>query len=136
MAKTEIHRAIVQAHVWDMSSGRYVATDNVVETDIANLEGIDINIKRSSNRFLKGPIPWNWIIRASRLPGRALTLGLCLWRLEGATRKAAIPLSNSELEPFGIDRAAKSRGLAELEQAGLIKVARRRGRWPIVTLLK
>ncbi len=136
MAKTKIHRAIVQAHVWDKSSGRYVATDNVVETDIANLEGLDISIKRSNNRFLKGPIPWDWIIRASRLRGRALTLGLCLWRLEGATRKTAVPLGNAELQPFGIDRAAKSRGLAELEQAGLIKVTRQRGRWPIVTLLK
>jgi hypothetical protein len=129
------HPVIVQAHAWDRHLGRYVATDQIAESDVAALEHVEIELAGKSNRFLKGPIPWNWIIRASRLPGQALVLGLCLWRLKGATRKDTVMLSNTELEPFGIDRAAKSRGLAALEKEGLIKVDHKPGRWSNITLL-
>jgi hypothetical protein len=125
----------IQAHGWDRKSGRYIATDQVVETDVGALERVKIKPVRNTNRFLKGPIPWDWIIRASELPGKALLLGLCLWRLKGATRSDTVALSNTELEPFGIDRAAKSRGLSALERAGLIKVDRKPGRWSNITLL-
>jgi DNA-binding transcriptional ArsR family regulator len=47
----------------------------------------------------------------------------------------AVTLGNLELAPFGIDRAAKSRALTALEDAGLIAVERKVGRLPIVTLL-
>lgn len=53
----------------------------------------------------------------------------------GATGHNTVWLGNSELQPFGIDRAAKSRGLAALEMAGLISVNRKTGRRPIVTVL-
>jgi hypothetical protein len=106
-----------------------------VETDVMKLERATIEPVHNSKRFLKGPIPWNWIIRASALPGKAHVIGLCLWRLKGAMRSDTVALSNSELAPFGIDRAAKSRGLAELEKAGLIKVNHNPGRWSDITLL-
>jgi DNA-binding transcriptional ArsR family regulator len=91
--------------------------------------------ERRTGRFLKGPIPWDWVIAAAQLPGKALAIGLCLWRLSGAKKSTSVVLSNSELAPFGIDRPAKSRALAALEKAGLIEVARKPGRWPTVTLL-
>jgi hypothetical protein len=125
----------LQAYAWDRRSGTYVATDEFVETHAAAPENVKAKLGHNSKRFLKGPIPWNWVIRASELPGKALVLGLCLWRLKGATRKDTVLLSNTELEPFGIDRAAKSRGLAALEKAGLIKLDRKRGRWANITLL-
>jgi len=64
-----------------------------------------------------------------------LEIGLCLWRLHGVRKKSSITLGNRELEPFGINRAAKSRGLAALEKAGLIAVNRKPGRWSAITLL-
>ena len=125
--------AAVQRHLWDRERGTYVPVDDLVETEAERSE-----IKKfgggKKRRFLKGPVPWDWIWRASQLPGKALVIGLCIWRLSGATGKRAVPLSNSELRPFGIDRAAKSRGLAALEKAGLIAVSRSRGRWPLITL--
>jgi hypothetical protein len=130
-----MHPVTAQRHVWNPRSGTYVATDQFVETDTAASEHVKTKLAHNSNRFLKGPIPWNWIIRASELPGQALVLGLCVWRLKGATRKDTVALSNTELAPFGIDRAAKSRGLAVLEKAGLIKVDRSPGRWSMITLL-
>ena len=68
------------------------------------------------------------------LPGQALSVGLCLWRLAGAMGSRSVMLGNAELEPFGIDRATKCRALATLERAGLITVAREPGRFPTVTL--
>jgi DNA-binding transcriptional ArsR family regulator len=91
-------------------------------------------MRHHRSRFLKGPVPWDWIIRASELPGRALIVGLCLWRLSGAVGNRTVTFGNAELQPFGIDRAAKSRALAVLESAGLVTVERKRGRLPIVTL--
>jgi hypothetical protein len=89
---------------------------------------------RERARFLKGPIPWEWVIAAAALPGRALEVGLCLWRLAGATRSATVTFGNADLVAFGIDRAAKSRALAALEEANLIGVEREPGRFPVVTL--
>jgi DNA-binding transcriptional ArsR family regulator len=130
MARGETDPAVEQRHVWDKSSGSFVAMHGLAD------ESRKVGKTRSgAKQFLKGPVPWAWIVRASQLPGKALVIGLCLWRLKGTTGKSSIPLSNSELRPFGIDRAAKSRGLAALEKAGLITVNRKQGRWPIVTLL-
>src|SRR5262249_46413977 len=130
-----MHPFEIQAHTWDGHSGKFVAKDQFVEADAGESEGVKNHLAPNGNRFLKGRIPWSWIVRASRLPGQALLLGLCLWRLKGATRKDTVALGNAELRPFGIDRAAKSRGLAELEKAGLIKVDRKPGRWSDMTLL-
>jgi DNA-binding transcriptional ArsR family regulator len=129
MARAKAHQIEEREYFWDKRSGSFIAKDGLAAATS------NAGKPRTADRFLKGPVPWKWVIRASGLPGKALIIGLCLWRLKGATRKAAIPLSNSELEPFGIDRAAKSRGLAALEKAGLISVERKRSRWPVVTLL-
>jgi DNA-binding transcriptional ArsR family regulator len=120
-----------QRFAWDPKAGAYVPTDTMTN----NIER-PVRPTISRSKFLKGPVPWAWLITASQLKGRALEVGLCLWRLKGATHKDSILLSNSELEPFGIDRAAKSRALSALEKAGLIAVARTRGRWPTVTVLE
>ena len=33
---------------------------------------------RRADRFLKGPVPWPWLVRAMGLPGKALAVGLML----------------------------------------------------------
>jgi hypothetical protein len=35
---------------------------------------------RRAERFLRGPVPWPWLVRAMALPGKALAVGLILWR--------------------------------------------------------
>ena len=87
-------------------------------------------------RFLKGPIPWEWIEAAATLPGKALEVGLCLWRLSGAMKSNTVRLGNREVERLGVNRFAKSRALAHLKRAGLIEVVSRPGRLPMVTIIK
>jgi DNA-binding transcriptional ArsR family regulator len=123
-----------QTFAWDKAVRQFVPTADRVGVDGVQRGPRDAETQRRRGRFLKGPVPWEWIVRASELPGKALIVGLSLWRLSGAIGKATVTLGNNELEPFGIDRAAKSRALTALEGAGLIMVERRRGRLPIVTI--
>ena len=86
-------------------------------------------------RFLKGPVPFPWLEAAARLPGKSLQTGIALWYAAGLARSASVPLSNISGVRFGLDRNAKYRALAWLEEAGLITVERKLGRAPVVTLL-
>ena len=65
---------------------------------------------------------------------KALGVGLCLWRLAGAMKSKTVKLSTSETESLGIDRHAKARALRQLENAGLVDVVHRQGRFPRVTI--
>jgi DNA-binding transcriptional ArsR family regulator len=90
---------------------------------------------REGERFLKGPIPWQWLCSASRLPGKALHVAIALWHLAGMTGSETVRLATSVLKPLGVSRYSGYRALRALEEAGLIAVTRRRGRNPIVRLL-
>ena len=83
-------------------------------------------------RFLKGPIPWLWIVAAMGLRGSALAVGVSLWLWSGIRRSRSFPISLSRLP---IPRAAASRGLRDLEQAALVRVRRRPGRRTVVTIV-
>jgi hypothetical protein len=88
-----------------------------------------------SNKFLKGPVPWEWISEAAKLPGKALHVGLALWRLKGAMKSDTVRLGNSEVAALGVDRNAKSRALKHLQERGLITVKQEPGKLPVVTLI-
>lgn len=89
-----------------------------------------------SRHFLKGPIPWEWIVRAISLPGRALPVALVIWLWAGMTKKRTVRLSLQYVFPsLRISRFAAYRALCRLEHAGLVRVRRRRGHAPIVTIV-
>jgi DNA-binding transcriptional ArsR family regulator len=84
---------------------------------------------------LRGPIPWNWLLKAAHLPGKSILVALAIWYLDGFKRTKAIELSQVPLESLGVTRQAAYRGLKALENAGLIKAERRSGRKTRVTIL-
>ena len=90
---------------------------------------------RKGEHFLKGPVPLPWLESAACLPGKSLHAGVALWYAAGLTRSPSVPLSNIAGDKFGLDRNAKYRALAWLEGAGLVRVERKLGRAPIVTIL-
>lgn len=89
----------------------------------------------SGEHFLKGPIPLAWLEVAAGLPGKSLHAGVALWYAAGRAKSASVLLSNIAGLHFSLDRNAKYRALAWLEEAGLIAVERKLGRAPVVTLL-
>ncbi len=91
---------------------------------------------KEGQRFLKGPVPWDWIIIASNLPGKALHVGIALWHLAGMKNTGEVKLSGKLQRKMGIQRATGYNALGALEKAGLVLVKRHKGRNPIVTILK
>ena len=86
-------------------------------------------------RPLYGPIPWAWWLPASRLPGKSLQVAAVCWLLAGWERSADFELALGDWAEFGLSRSSASRGLDELERAGLIAAVRRHGRTPMVSIL-
>jgi hypothetical protein len=86
-------------------------------------------------RFVRGPIPWDWICRAARLPGAALPVSVALWLLSGIRTTRTVSLGNAIVAELGVERHAKYRALARLEAAGLVFIERHPGRNPRVTLV-
>jgi len=105
------------------------------------MKGPTIDMKRlprhkPGEKFLKGPIPWDWLTHAAKLPGKALCVATALWFLAGVKGKRTVALSGIVLKDLGVKRNAAYRGLAALERAGLVSAIRHLGRSPIVTLLE
>ena len=90
---------------------------------------------RVSGFFLKGPVPLAWLASAAALRGRALAVGVLVWFMVGIKRATVVAIPGSWLAEFGVNRFAFYRGLAALERRGLVKVERRRGSMPRITLV-
>ena len=92
---------------------------------------------KSTSAFVRGPIPLEWLIRATSIPRRnALVVGLVLFYLAGLNKdRTGLVLSVRRCKPFGLERKSVQRGLADLEKLGLIRVSRLTGRSPRVDIL-
>lgn len=91
---------------------------------------------RSTDRFLQlSQVPLDWLQMASRLPGKALEVGLAIWALAIAVKTKTVMVTPTSVQGFGVDAGAKSRALSALAKAGLLTVESRKGRFPIVTLV-
>lgn len=90
---------------------------------------------RRGEWFVRGPLPWPWIVRAGSAPGKALLVGLAVWREAGRLNRRTVRLSLSALaRQVGTHRHTALRGLQALEAAGLVQTRRRPGRALEVTL--
>jgi hypothetical protein len=90
---------------------------------------------RPGEKFLKGPIPWNWLVQASRLRGKALHVAILLWREAFCAKVPTVPFRLSQARTMGMHSDTARRGLRTLETAGLVSVQRRTGRCSQVTIL-
>ena len=91
--------------------------------------------KLQTERFLKGPINMNWLVRAARLGRSALVTGLVLWHYDGMRHGRTFKIGISEAAKlFTVSRRTALRGIKRLEAANLIFVLREPGRKLIVTM--
>jgi hypothetical protein len=84
--------------------------------------------------YLLGPIRIRDIEDAGKLGGSCLLLLLAIHFRRDVTGHEAVTLPSGFLARFGIDRSAKRRGLASLEQARLIDVNRAVGHTVVIKL--
>lgn len=90
---------------------------------------------KQGERFVRGPIPCDWLHRALACGGKSGNLALALWWLAGMQRCNPIRLTRQVAIDFNISPRCARRLLASFERAGLVQVERKRGRGPLVALL-
>lgn len=93
-------------------------------------------LTKEKKRYLKGPVPLDWLTRAAELPGSAVKVGLAIWYLAGRQRSKTVRLTNTILDNFGVDRQGKYRALKALAEARLIDYQGEHGKNPAVTILE
>src|SRR5262245_784509 len=86
-------------------------------------------------KFLKGPVPWNWLVVAGRLKGSALQVGISLWHLSGLSRSRTVRFCLSRVEEMGVGAQRARRGLHALKRARLVSISYVSGAASEVTLL-
>jgi hypothetical protein len=86
------------------------------------------------DRFLKGPVPWPWLMKAMQLPGKALAVGLMLWLQRGLTGRCTVLFCLARAAADGIPTTTARRAIRKLEHAGLVAINRKPGRGLEVTL--
>jgi hypothetical protein len=69
-----------------------------------------------------------------QLPGKALAIGLMLWKEAGCERKRTVNFCLAHARADGIPTTTARRAIRELERAGLVTIYRKPGRGLEVTL--
>lgn len=118
----------MSADAHDRERGRTPATSYV---SLSSLKKVEVR----RGLFLKGPIPWAWLAAASRLPGQALQVAVALWLEHGFTGERHVRLVMARVTELGVTRFSAYRALDVLEERGLIRTNRRRGRCARVELI-
>jgi hypothetical protein len=79
----------------------------------------------------------SWVTTAARLPGKAWLVASALWfaGIRSRSKSAEVQLTLKTRRRFHLNRKTVSRGLNQLEQAGLVRVDRTIGRRLRVTIL-
>jgi hypothetical protein len=102
-----------------------LGTVELIEVETATVRAAKA---RRSERFLKGPVLMRHIGAANKLSGQALALLLAVHHQIALTGKPMVTLPRGLLDTLGVSKDAKSRGLRQLEGAGLLVVDRSSGR--------
>lgn len=88
-----------------------------------------------TKKFIKGPIPFDWLQTANALPGKAGQVGIALWFLVGVKKSSTVKITAEAERLAGCTRQTFAKGLAALESAGLVAVERKPGQKSTVTVL-
>ena len=85
--------------------------------------------------FLRGPIPLEWLGKAAKLQGKAINVAIALWWCHGMAKGKPFKLTQTALSSLNVKRGAVSAGLVGLEQAGLIRIERKTGQRPTISII-
>jgi hypothetical protein len=80
-------------------------------------------------------VPDSLATRVMPLPGKTYQVFSVLWKYTRCRKRDALRLTTGMLAKYGLSRTTGYRALCHLEKAGLIRVERSVGKYPLVTLL-
>ena len=86
-------------------------------------------------RFLRGPIPMEWLKRAVGCGRRAEAVAVLLWYAAGYQRRNPVKLTPQVLSELSVPPRAAKDILQKMADRGLVHVEFHRGRSPVVTLV-
>jgi len=87
-------------------------------------------------RFLRGPVPMDWLVKAYRCGGAAgLAVGLELWHRRGLRPRSPVITLNLRNTVMQIPRRTAQRGIRRLVQGGLVEATIETGKKSVVRLL-
>jgi len=96
---------------------------------------IELPKPNRGEKFIRGPIPLEWLKSAIPISRKSINVALALWYLAGFKRSNPVKLTAHTLAAFDVTSKAARSILHRFELAGLVEVDRKRGRSPIVTIL-
>ena len=86
-------------------------------------------------KFLRGPIPLNWLRKAMSLGGTCLSVGIILWYYRGLKKSITFKLGIQDIANLiGRSWLTAQRGLRALERSGLVAIKRHRGRKHLIEI--
>ena len=107
------------------------------ESDRANLPILRHRraIQRLKVPFIRGPIPLDWLQKAMKLGGAAISVGIVLWYFRGLKKLSVFKIGIQDIANLiGRSWITAKRGLISLEQQGLITIERHNGRKHLVEI--
>lgn len=76
----------------------------------------------TAKKFVRGPIPLDWLSRATALTPSAALVAVALAYQRGLAGTKDFRISPARFRELGIQRTAQDRGLKALVEAGLVKI--------------
>ena len=101
----------------------------------STLETTKRSQKVKYKRFVRGPIPLEWLSHVAKLSDKSLHVGIALWYLRYLTGSKTDKLSHKTLEIFNVSRWTARRALELMEGGGMVTVDSHAGRSPLVTII-
>ena len=95
----------------------------------------DVPRHGSGDRFIKGPIPMEWMRAANTCGRRSVSVAIVIWFAAGLQRSNPVKLSQTVLAELGIPSRTAKRVLERMQSIGIVEVEFHRGRSPLVTIL-
>ena len=100
---------------------------------------------RRYEEYIRGPLPLNWLQRASIISRTACVVGVIIWRIAYQKKlwghsnqrqiSGAIKVTNQTCMKWGVCGNSKNTALRLMEKADLIRLDTKRGRSPIVQII-
>ena len=88
-----------------------------------------------SRRFIMGPIPLPWLAKTFTLTPSAIKCALALFYQRGLSGSDEFKIEPKRFRELGIDDTARRRGLRELEEHRLVRLAKGQSKSPFAYLI-
>jgi hypothetical protein len=85
--------------------------------------------------FIRGPIPFEWLISANQLGPSTGLVGISLWFYVGLNSKYKFKLDGKLDKLTGLSRQTRQSALSKLHEAGLIELNKHPGAYPHIRVI-